>query len=176
MHQRLKQAHRGKTKPTRIQKCWEQLEVSMMELTACDLQKLVLPLTMIGWRVSRVRTPANQDVPLELGCGAYLCCNSSSTDLRRLLFVRQKSLTDIEIAIVMINMKNKINKSKSKSWKHISWNSKTTLETFFVKLWKTVLLPLFEPQLLLTKHTWNLTWTLILHNIPKLQLRINHQT
>lgn len=176
MHQRLKQAHRGKTKPTRIQKCWEQLEVSMMELTACDLQKLVLPLTMIGWCVSRVRTLANQDVPLELGCGAYLCCNSSSTDLRRLLFVRQKSLTDIEIAIVMINMKKYNNQSIIKILKMYFLKLKSYFRNLLCQAVKDVLLPLFEPELLLTKHTWNLTWTLSLQNIPKLQLWINHQT
>ncbi len=77
----------------------------------------------------------------------YLCCSSSSTDLRRLLFVRQvkRSIDERE------NM-TEMNEKKNSEFLH--WDWKSTRFLVHARLQRTFCSPDLNLSFLLTKHSW----------------------
>lgn len=136
------------------------------------LAKLVLPLSMIGWWVGVVRRPANQGILDQSGYQSltHLCWSSSSTDLRRLLFVEEVKRKAHE---------EKRDRGRKKTWfKNLFAASEILRALEIILPLEDILLAWSEPELsaykahLLVSGRRRQTRSF---DILKLQLWINHQ-
>lgn len=116
---------RGKKTPRRVQKPRTLTAWTHYNSVSCVwLAQLVLPLTIIGLWVGMVRSPANQDTLGQSGCMSltHLCCSSSSTDLRRLLLVKQVKSINERILQRQMKERNRLSPSETMEEILLSWS------------------------------------------------------